>query len=76
MGDDRRYIIFGAGVYGRKAFEEYGEERVAGFMDNSPQKQGTFLYGKPVMRVEDVLHRKRITILSLQACMWQVWRNS
>ncbi len=68
MGDDRRYIIFGAGVYGRKAFEEYGEERVAGFMDNSPQKQGTFLYGKPVMRVEDVLPQKEnyhIVIASL-----------
>ena len=71
MADDgRKYIIFGAGMYGRKAFGEYGAERVAGFMDNSPQKQGTFLYGKPVMRVEDVLSQKEnyhIVIASLYA---------
>lgn len=68
MGDDKRYIIFGAGLYGRKAFEEYGAEWVAGFMDNDPQKQGTLLYGKPVMCVEDILSQKEnyhIVIASL-----------
>ncbi len=58
MTDNRKFIIFGAGMYGRKAFEEYGAERVAGFIDNSPRLQGTVLYGKPVMRVEDVISQK------------------
>lgn len=69
MADDgRKYIIFGAGMYGRKAFAEYGADRVAGFVDNSPEKQGTILYGKPVMCVEDVLSHKEeyhIVIASL-----------
>ncbi len=66
----KKYIIFGAGMYGRKAFAEYGSEQVAGFIDNSPQKQGTFLFGKPVMRVEDIPAKKEnyhIVIASLYA---------
>ena len=46
----KKIVIFGAGMYGRKAFSEYDVERVAGFVDNSPLKQGTVLYGKPVDR--------------------------
>lgn len=68
IDDGRKYIIFGAGMYGKKAFDEYGAEQVAGFMDNSPQKQGRVLYGKPVLRVEDVLSQKEkyhIVIASL-----------
>lgn len=66
--EGKKYIIFGAGLYGRKAFEKYGAELVEGFMDNSPQKQGTVLFGKPVMRVEEVLSQKEkyhIVIASL-----------
>lgn len=66
----RKIIIFGAGLYGRKAYAEYGEEQVAGFVDNSPQKQGTFICGKPVMRVEDILAEKEnyhIVVASLYA---------
>lgn len=58
MDEGKKYIIFGAGLYGKKAFEEYGADRVAGFIDNSPQKQGKFLYGKRIMRVEDILPQK------------------
>lgn len=66
----KKIVIFGAGMYGRKAFEQYGEERIAGFVDNSQQKQGTVLCGKRVMRVEDILAEKEnyhIVVASLCA---------
>lgn len=58
MADAKKYIIFGAGTYGRKVFAEYGAGQVAGFIDNSPQKQGTLFLGKPVWRVEDIVEEK------------------
>lgn len=55
MKDGRKIVIFGAGVYGRKALEHYGEGQVECFLDNSAAKQGTMFCGKAVVAVEDIL---------------------
>lgn len=53
-----RYMIFGAGLAGREAFEKIGAEQVDYFIDNSKEKQGTLFCGKPVISVEDAAERK------------------
>ncbi len=45
-------IIFGAGKYGKDAFEKLGEEQVEGFIDNNIEKQKSLFCGKPVMSLE------------------------
>lgn len=50
----KKIVIFGAGVYGRKALEHYGEAQVECFIDNSAAKQGAVLWGKPVRALEEV----------------------
>ena len=42
----KKVAIFGAGLYGRKAFLSLGEDAVECFIDNSPAKQGTTYCGK------------------------------
>ncbi len=51
----KKTIIFGAGQYGKDALEKLGEECVAGFIDNNPEKQRQLFCGKPVMSVEQAL---------------------
>lgn len=51
----KKTAIFGAGVFGKKAFQELGSECVECFIDNSPSKQGTTYCGKPVKSLEEVL---------------------
>jgi MoaA/NifB/PqqE/SkfB family radical SAM enzyme len=52
---ERKIILFGAGNNGRKAFEFYGKERVAYFVDNNPQKTGQELLGKRVLGFPEYL---------------------
>lgn len=54
----KKTIIFGAGLYGKRAIEQLGEEEVAGFIDNSAEKQGTLFCGKPVMSIEQAADMK------------------
>lgn len=63
--ENKKIVIFGAGLYGIKALEQYGEENVAFFLDNSESKQGTFVNGKPVKCLQNILpqiHRYQIII--------------
>lgn len=55
---NKRIVIFGAGGYGKTAFEEFGEEQVAFFIDNSISKQGTTYCGKEVISPEDLARLK------------------
>lgn len=50
-----KIIIFGAGKYGKDAFEKLGEERVVGFIDNNVEKQKSLFCGKPVMSLEQAI---------------------
>lgn len=43
-----RYVIFGAGDFGRQALAMLGKERVAFFVDNDPAKEGRMIEGIPV----------------------------
>ena len=43
-----RYVIFGAGDFGRQALAMLGKEQVAFFVDNDPAKEGRMIEGLPV----------------------------
>lgn len=45
IDESKKYIIFGAGEYGRKAAEMVGNENVQAFIDNNSEKVGTFVDG-------------------------------
>ena len=44
-----KYMIFGAGFYGKKALDAYGEQNVDFFIDNNSEKQGTSYCGKQII---------------------------
>lgn len=46
------YVIFGAGMYGEKALNEYGSDKVLCFVDNNLQKHGSIFCGKEVMSLQ------------------------
>lgn len=48
-------VIFGAGIYGRKALQKYRKDNVVCFIDNSPTKWDTCIEGKAVKSLEDIL---------------------
>lgn len=48
MESTKKIILFGAGVYGRKALEYFGKEKVACFVDNNPANVGKEIDGIPV----------------------------
>lgn len=48
----KRIIIFGAGKYGKDAYDRLGEDQVVGFIDNNVEKQKSLFCGKPVMSIE------------------------
>lgn len=43
-----KYILFGAGNYGREALEKYGVEKVLFFLDNDESKEGEKINGIPI----------------------------
>lgn len=55
MSCKKRIIIFGAGLYGTKAYEKFGEEAVECFIDNSEAKQGSLVHGRQVKSLQEVL---------------------
>ena len=48
-------IIFGAGLYGKKALEKLGADKVAYFIDNSQTKQGTYYMGKQIIGLQQYM---------------------
>lgn len=44
-----KYVIWGAGEYGRRAFNAVGREYVQAFMDSNPQKAGSLYCGKKII---------------------------
>lgn len=46
---DRKYVIFGAGLYGARALEELGFDNVECFIDNDPNKIGQLYHDKRVI---------------------------
>ena len=49
---DKKVVLFGAGRFGRLAFQKYGD-RVAYWVDNNPALQGKYLYEKEIKSVTD-----------------------
>lgn len=48
----QKKVIFGAGIYGKKALEKIGEDNIAYFIDNSETKQGTFYLDKEIISLQ------------------------
>lgn len=66
----KKIAIFGAGLYGKKALQQFGSEAVACFIDNSPTKQGMLYCEKPVKSLEEIrenIHEFSIVIASIYA---------
>lgn len=51
----KRNVIFGAGLYGKRALTHLGEDKVLYFIDNSEAKQGTFCLGKEIISLNKFL---------------------
>ncbi len=49
MDENKKIILFGAGAFGKKALEYFGEDRVAYFADNNTVLAGSFVDGKEVV---------------------------
>lgn len=52
----KKYILFGAGNYGKQALAHYGIENVAYFVDNNQAKHNTQVQGIPVISFEEYLN--------------------
>lgn len=48
-----KYIIFGAGNFGKRAIKYYGAENVECYVDNDEKKEGTVFCGKKVIGFKD-----------------------
>ena len=53
---EKQVIIFGAGNFGRSAFEYYGAEMVCCFVDNSKEKIGKEYLGKTIISFDQLLN--------------------
>ncbi len=51
--NEKRYVLFGAGEYGKRAIRYLSEEKIAFFLDNDPQKAGTKIENIPVYMLEE-----------------------
>ena len=63
--NNKRYVIFGAGDFGRQALAMLGKEQVAFFLDNDAAKEGTMIESLPVYSLasrKDELCRYEIII--------------
>lgn len=64
----KKTAIFGAGLYGKKALQELGEDKVEYFIDNNSFKQGMEYCGKAVKSLDEVLcgeNRPEILVASI-----------
>lgn len=50
-----KYVIYGAGYRGRKAYNYIGSEKVVAFIDINKEKQGKEYCGKPVISIEEYI---------------------
>ena len=65
MDKDRKIILFGAGVYGKKALEYFGRDRIAYFADNNADITGTEVEGVEVIsfgRLREIYRDYQIVI--------------
>lgn len=64
----KKIIIFGAGNYGRQAFEYYGPEKVAYFTDNNKEKWGKEYYGKRILSLDEFkrVHGEYQTVIAVR----------
>ncbi len=46
--NEKQYVLFGAGEYGKRAIRYLSEEKIAFFLDNDPQKAGTKIENIPI----------------------------
>lgn len=67
----KKTVIFGAGLYGKKAFLKMGSDQVACFIDNSPFKQGTLYCGKPVKSLEQMKNVIDDFTILIASAYWQ-----
>ena len=66
----KKIIIFGAGLYGKKALEQYRGDNVEYFIDNSPNKQGQMYCDRLVISPEKAAELKNeyhIVVASIYA---------
>lgn len=69
-----RYMIFGAGAFGKTAFQELGAQNVDFFIDNNVSRQGTMFCGKPIISLQEAVEKKdgyKIWIASLYSASMQ-----
>ncbi len=52
MDESKKIILFGAGVFGRKALDYFGSDKIAYFADNNAEIVGTQVCGKEVISFE------------------------
>lgn len=50
---EKKYVLFGAGEYGKRAIRYLSEEKIAYFLDNDRRKTGTNIEGIPVYLLEE-----------------------
>jgi len=53
-GAEMKYIVFGAGSYGRQAIELLGKENIVFFIDNAPKKMGCRIQDIEVLSLKEV----------------------
>ncbi len=59
-----KYVVFGAGNFGKLALQFYGEDKVQFFIDNDEKKIGSLYLGKRIVSFEDYMNSKdRFTII-------------
>lgn len=68
----KKIILFGAGIYGKRALDCYGAENVYAFADNDPKKVGSDYLGKPIISFETLkgIHEQYRVVVS--TARWHV----
>lgn len=59
----RKTLIFGAGVYGKRALDELGNENVEAFIDNDKSKWGKLYYGKRIVAPKDIFDYGNVNVV-------------
>lgn len=69
MDNSKRIILFGAGVFGRKALEYFGVDRVAYFVDNNPKLIGKHIEGIEIISFNALqkIHERYQIVISVDA---------
>ena len=56
VSDEKKYIVWGAGTYGKKAIELLGD-KIVFFADRNTKIIGTVIKNKPVISVEEMIKK-------------------